>query len=174
MRTLNSKHHAHIVGDSVLRFKVCVCVLFRCGSHTCSVCASHLSLLLHALVFSLESMEPMLAETPASLLFHRHHGFHMESNTIPNGIHWIPCGMEGYPPWIPWNSHMDYMEQIPNSMEIVLGFQGNNSILLLLLSKICRHQKSNTQLHNLSHACTTELLQLYHTIVTRYEYKAYK
>jgi len=28
---------------------------------------------------------------------------HMESNTIPYGFHCIPCGMEAYPPWIPWN-----------------------------------------------------------------------
>jgi len=33
-------------------FKVCVCVLFRCGSHTCSVHTSHASPFLHAPVFS--------------------------------------------------------------------------------------------------------------------------
>jgi len=93
----------------------------------------------------------------------------MESNTVPYGFHWIPYGMEAYPPWIPWNTHMDSMEQIPNSMEIL---QGNNSIVLL--SKIYQHQELNTQLHNLLQACTTELLQLHHATVTRYKYKVYK
>ena len=47
-----------------------------------------------------------------------HHGFHVEwwcnghgmmnsmweSNTIPSGFHWIPYGMQAYPPWPPWNN----------------------------------------------------------------------
>ena len=41
-------------------------------------------------LFCMESMEQMLAETPANFLFHGHHGFHG-----------IPYGMQGYPPWIP-------------------------------------------------------------------------
>ena len=27
-----------------------------------------------------------------------------ESNTIPSGFHWIPYGMQAYPPWTPWNN----------------------------------------------------------------------
>ena len=64
--------------------------------------------------FHMESMEWMLAETPANFLFHGHHGFHMEwgwnghglinSIWIPHGFHRIPYGMLAYPPWIPWNS----------------------------------------------------------------------
>jgi len=61
------------------------------------------------------------------------------------------------------------MEQIPNSMEIL---QGNNSIVLL--SKIYQHQELNTQLCNLLQAWMTELLQLHHATVTRYEHKVYK
>jgi len=42
LRTPNSKHCVHIVGDCVLRLMcVCVVVLFRCGSCTCSVCTLH-------------------------------------------------------------------------------------------------------------------------------------
>ena len=73
--------------------------------------------------FHMESMEWMLAETPANFLFHGHHGFQMEwgwnghgkinSIWIPHGFHWIPYGMLAYPPWIPWNSPY--------------GFHGTNS-----------------------------------------------
>jgi hypothetical protein len=51
----------------------------------------------------MESMESMLAEASASFLFHRHHGFHMEWGHIHSGFHGIN----------------------PNSMEILLEFQGN-------------------------------------------------
>jgi len=50
--------------------------------------------------------------------------------------------------WNPTLFPMDSTKQIPNSMEILLWFQGSNSILLLL-SKIYQHQELNTQLCDL-------------------------
>ena len=38
----------------------------------------------------------------------------INSTWIPHGFHWIPYGMQAYPPWIPWNSPY--------------GFHGTNSI----------------------------------------------
>ena len=38
-------------------------------------------------LFHMESMEGMLAETPANFLFYGHHGFHMECRHIHLGFH---------------------------------------------------------------------------------------
>ena len=46
------------MGESVLRFLKCVCVLFRCGSRTCSVHASHAPLFPRAPVFSPSFLPP--------------------------------------------------------------------------------------------------------------------
>jgi len=46
----------------------------------------------------MESMESMLAEASANLLFHGHHGFHMEWGHIHLGFH--------------GQVHMDSMEQV--------------------------------------------------------------
>ena len=57
--------------------------------------------------FHMESMEWMLAETPANFFFHGQHGIHVEwwwnghgmINSIWNshGFHWIPYGMQASP-----------------------------------------------------------------------------
>ena len=38
LRTLNSKHHTCLVGDSVLRFKLCMCVVYVWFMHLFSSC----------------------------------------------------------------------------------------------------------------------------------------
>ena len=56
-------------------------------------------------------MESILAESSGDI---------MDSIAIPLGFHWIPYGIQAYPPWIPWTSpygshgivHMDFMEQV--------------------------------------------------------------
>jgi len=71
-----------------------------------------------------ESMESIMAESSANLLFHGHHGFHMEGSWNGHGmvnsiwIPLIPYGIWAYPPWIPWNKS----RWIPwNSTEIPYG-----------------------------------------------------
>jgi len=65
-----------------------------------------------------------MAESSANLLFHGHHGFHMEGSWNGHGmvnsiwIPLIPYGIWAYPPWIPWNKS----RWIPwNSAEIPYG-----------------------------------------------------
>ena len=75
--------------------------------------------------FHMESMEWMLAETPANFLFHGHHGFHMEWGWNGHGmIHsiWIPHGFHMECIWSPWNKF--------NSMIIPLECRRNHLIWL--------------------------------------------